>query len=314
MRLVTYQREGQVRVGAQLAGQVVDLNRAYRAALQQADNADELAVADVRVPTDMLDLLRGGDTSLKAAQQALAFAQGQLANKTLSLRGIVYAMESVSLLSPVLHPGKLVCLGLNYRDHAAESGMAVPEYPVLFHKVAGSLVGPNQPIVIPPITDRVDYEAELAIIIGKRGKYISEAQAFSYIAGYAPANDVSARDLQFRTGQWTTGKMLDTFCPLGPALVTRDEVPEPNKLAIRTILNGQVLQDGNTADMIFSVPFIVSYISQIATLEPGDVILTGTPAGIGNARKPPIFLKPGDTVTIEVESLGSLTNPVVAEG
>src|SRR5947209_8581495 len=314
MRLVTYQREGQVRVGAQLDGQIVDLNRAYRAALQHVKSEDELAVADVRVPSDMIDLLRGGEASLKAAQQALAFVQGQReVDKTLGQRGIAYATESVSLLSPILRPGKLVCLGLNYRDHAAESGMAVPEYPVLFHKVAGSLIGPEQPIVIPPITNRVDYEAELAIIIGKRGKYIAEAEAVSYIAGYAPANDVSARDLQFRTGQWTTGKMLDTFCPLGPALVTRDEVPNPNALAIKTILNGEVMQDGNTADMIFRVPYIVSYISEITTLEPGDVIMTGTPPGIGNTRTPQVFMKPGDTITVEIEHVGKLTNPVVGE-
>src|SRR6266568_5138460 len=201
MRLVTYQHEGQSRSGVLLDEQVVDLNRAYRAMLQPAGNEDELAVADARVPTDMIGLLRGGESSLKAAQEATTFVRNRLEenDKTLNRQGIVYAIDDVTLLPPVLHPGKLVCLGLNYRDHAAESGMAVPEYPVLFHKVAGSLIGANQPIVIPPITDRVDYEAELAIIIGKRGKYITEAEASSYIAGYAPANDVSARDLQFRT-------------------------------------------------------------------------------------------------------------------
>jgi len=315
MRLVTYQYEGQSRTGAQLDEQVVDLNRAYHAALRHMGNEDELAVADVRVPTDMIGLLRGGDTSLRAAQQAVAFVRSQLEgnDKTLSLRGITYAIDRVSLLPPVMRPGKVVCLGLNYRDHAAEAGMAVPEYPVLFHKVAGSLIGHSQPIVIPRISSKIDYEGELAIIIGRRGKYIAEEDALSYVAGYTVGNDVSARDLQFRTSQWTTGKMLDTFCPLGPALVTRDEVADPNQLAIKTTLNGQVMQDGNTADMIFRVPFIVSYISEIATLEPGDVILTGTPPGIGNTRTPQVFMKPGDTITVEIEHVGKLTNPVVAE-
>ena len=315
MRLVTYQHEGQSRTGAQLDEQVVDLNRAYHAALRHMGNEDELAVADVRVPTDMIGLLRGGDTSLRAAQQAVAFVRSQLEgnDKTLSLQGITYAIDRVSLLPPVTRPGKVVCLGLNYREHAAEAGMAVPEYPVLFHKVAGSLIGHNQPIVVPRISSKIDYEGELAIIIGRRGKYIAEEDALSYVAGYTVGNDVSARDLQFRTSQWTTGKMLDTFCPLGPALVTRDEVANPNQLAIKTTLNGQVMQDGNTADMIFRVPFIVSYISEIATLEPGDVILTGTPPGICNTRTPQVFMKPGDTITVEIEHVGKLTNPVVGE-
>ncbi len=315
MRLVTYHFEGQSRAGAQLDEQVVDLNRAYHAALQHTGNEDELAVADARVPIDMIGLLKGGDTSLRAAGQAIAFARSQLTGngKTLNEEGIAYASDRVSLLPPVLRPSKVICLGLNYRDHAAEAGMAVPEYPVLFHKVAGSLIGHNQPIVIPRISSQIDYEGELAIIIGRRGKYIAEDEALSYIAGYTVANDVSARDLQFRTSQWTTGKMLDTFGPLGPALVTRDEVPDPHILSIKTTLNGQVLQDGNTADMIFRVPFIIKYISEIVTLEPGDVIMTGTPAGIGNTRSPQVFMKPGDMVIVEIGHLGKLTNPVVAE-
>jgi 2-keto-4-pentenoate hydratase/2-oxohepta-3-ene-1,7-dioic acid hydratase in catechol pathway len=334
MRLVTYHYEGQSRAGAQLAEQVVDLNRAYHAALQHTGNEDELAVANARVPIDMNGLLKGGDTSLRAAGQAIAFVRNQLEGKESPTRsthreaqslfpgqgdrgttqqGIVYAIDRVSLLPPVLRPSKVICLGLNYRDHAAEAGMAVPKYPVLFHKVAGSLIGHNQPIVVPRISSQIDYEGELAIIIGRRGKYIAEDEAYSYIAGYTVANDVSARDLQFRTSQWTTGKMLDTFGPLGPALVTRDEVPDPHILSIKTTLNGQVLQDGNTEDMTFRVPFIIKYISEIVTLEPGDVIMTGTPAGIGNTRTPQVFMKPGDTVTVEIGHLGKLTNPVVAE-
>jgi acylpyruvate hydrolase len=315
MRLVTYQHEGQSRSGAQLDELIIDLNRAYNTAVKHIGNEDELAVAAMRVPPDMIDLLRGGDASLRAAQQALDFVRSQLKEKdnTLEQQGIVYALESVSLLQPVLRPGKVICLGLNYRDHAKEAGMAIPEYPVLFHKVAGSLIGHNQPVVVPRSSSKIDFEGELTIIIGRRGKYIAEHEALSYIAGYTIGNDVSARDLQFRTSQWTTGKMLDTFGPLGPALVTRDEVPDPNALHIKTTLNGQVMQDGNTAEMIFRVPFIVSYISEIVTLEPGDIILTGTPAGIGNTRTPPVFMKPGDTVTVEIERLGVLTNPLVAE-
>jgi acylpyruvate hydrolase len=316
MRLVTYQHEGQSRAGAQLNEWVVDLNRAYHAAMRHAGNEDEEVVADVRVPTNMIGLLKGGGTSLRAAQQAIAFVRSQLEvnDKTLNQQGIVYALDRVSLLPPVLRPDKVICLGLNYRAHAAEAGLAVPDYPVLFHKVSGSLIGHLRPIVVPRISSQIDYEGELAIIIGKRGKYIAEDEALSYVAGYTVANDVSARDLQFRTSQWTTGKMLDTFGPLGPALVTRDEVPDPHALAIKTTLNGQVMQDGNTAQMIFRIPYIVSYISEIATLEPGDVIMTGTPPGIGNTRTPQVFMKPGDTITVEIERLGVLSNPLVGEG
>lgn len=315
MRLVTYQHEGQARTGAQLGESVVDLNRAYRAALRHLGNTTELAVADLRLPGDMVNLLAGGEAALSAAGRAVTFVRERLTagDDTLNTQGILYEREHVSLLSPVLRPNKVVCLGLNYRAHAAESGMAAPEYPVLFHKVSGSLIGQGQSIVVPRISDKIDYEGELAVIIGKRGKYIAEDDVLSFVAGYAVANDVSARDLQFRTSQWTTGKMLDTFAPLGPALVTKDEVPNPNALHIRTLLNGEVMQDATTADMIFHVPFIVSYISQLITLEPGDVILTGTPPGVGQSREPQVFMKAGDNVTVEIEHLGVLSNPLVAE-
>lgn len=316
MRLFTYQRAGQARTGTELGGYIIDLNRAYRASLQQVDNQDELAVADVRVPPDMIGLLSGGAASLRAAGEAIAYIESWISQADTTLgkqQGILTTPDQISYLSPILRPSKVICLGLNYRDHAAEAHMAVPDYPILFHKVAGSLTGHNQPIVVPKVSDRIDYEGELAVIIGRKGKYIPEGEALEYVAGYTNANDVSARDLQFRTSQWTTGKMLDTFGPLGPALVTRDEVPDPQALRIKTILNGETMQDATTADMLFPVPFVVSYISQIVTLEPGDVIMTGTPPGIGNTRTPPVFLKPGDSVSVEIERLGRLTNPVVAE-
>jgi acylpyruvate hydrolase len=311
VQLVTYQHEGQARTGVQLEGKIVDLNRAYRAFLSRKGDEDELAVADGRVPVDMISLLNGGDASLAAAREAVAFAR-ELGPEVRD-QGIIYAVDEVTLLAPVLRPAKVICVGLNYRAHAEESGATVPDYPALFHKVVTSVIGPGQAVLIPYRSEKLDYEVELAVVIGKRGKHIKEAEALSYAAGYTCANDISARDLQSRTSQWTTGKMMDASCPLGPVLVTRDEVPDPNALSIKTLLNGEVMQASNTADMIFSVPYIISYISEIITLEPGDVILTGTPEGIGDRRTPPVYLKAGDTVSVTIEKLGTLTNPVENE-
>jgi 2-keto-4-pentenoate hydratase/2-oxohepta-3-ene-1,7-dioic acid hydratase in catechol pathway len=205
-------------------------------------------------------------------------------------------------------------VGLNYRSHLAEIGEPVPEYPILFHKAATSIAGHRQAIVLPRVSRQVDYEGELAVVIGRRGKYILEKEALSYVAGYTCANDVSANDLEFRTSQWTSGKMLDTFCPLGPVLVTRDAIADPGTLRLTTKLNGQTMQQASTSDMVFPVPFLISYISSLATLEPGDVLLTGTPAGIGCNRKPQVFLQPGDEVSVQIEGIGTLTNIAVAEG
>jgi 2,4-didehydro-3-deoxy-L-rhamnonate hydrolase len=208
-------------------------------------------------------------------------------------------------------PGKIVCVGLNYRDHAEEQGAELPEEPLLFAKWPNTLVGPGDPIVIPPLVTRCDYEAELGVVIGATVSRVSKENALEAVRGYVCANDVSARDLQFKDGQWTRGKSVDTFCPVGP-LVAAAEIPDPHGLGIRAIVSGEVLQDSTTANLIFGVDEIVSYASQTATLEPGDLILTGTPAGVGVFRDPPRLLQPGDEVTIEIERIGSLTNPVVA--
>ena len=220
------------------------------------------------------------------------------------------------LLAPVV-PVFLPCIGLNYKRHAAESNLPPPPYPVLFVKNPASTQNPGDPIEIPvklPSTS-VDYECELAVVIGKRCKNVSRADALTYVLGYTCANDVSARDWQRNGGggQWCRGKTFDTFAPLGPVLVTRDEIPNPNSLRIRTILNGDTLQDWNTDDMIFDVPAIIEFLSASTTLFPGTVILTGTPHGVGFARTPPVFLKAGDTVSIEIENIGTLTNPVINE-
>jgi acylpyruvate hydrolase len=332
MRLVTYARNGQMALGsllraeAEAAGEgqevvqevVVDLHRAYQAALQQSGDPgdhDELAVAGLRVPPDLLGLLRGGEASLAAARRALAFVERQrAAGDARDAQGALCdPLADVVLAAPVLRPGKVVCLGLNYRSHLAELGERASPYPILFHKAATSLIGHGQAIVLPRISQQVDYEGELAVVIGRRGKYIPEADALSYVAGYTCANDVSAHDLEFRTSQWTSGKMLDTFCPLGPVLVTRDEIPDPGVLRVKTVLNGKTVQDGSTADMVFTVAFLVSYISSLATLEPGDLILTGTPAGIGCNQTPQVFLQPGDHISIQIDGIGTLANPVAAE-
>jgi 2-keto-4-pentenoate hydratase/2-oxohepta-3-ene-1,7-dioic acid hydratase in catechol pathway len=213
---------------------------------------------------------------------------------------------------PIERPGKIVCVGLNYRDHAEEQGAPLPEAPLLFAKWQNALIGPGEPIVIPPIVTKCDYEAELGVVIGTRVRNASLEDALEAVAGYTCVNDVSARDLQFADGQWTRGKSPDTFCPVGPRLVPRDEVPDPQQLAIRAVLNGETMQESSTSNMVFGVAGLIAYITRTITLEPGDLIATGTPAGVGAFRSPPVFMQPGDEITIEIEGLGTLTNPVAA--
>ncbi|MEM8863219.1 MAG: fumarylacetoacetate hydrolase family protein, partial [Chloroflexota bacterium] len=267
MKLVTFKIDDEIKLGALNGDQIVDLDYSG----------------------SMVDLLKSGSFGLDAARSA-----AESGNTT-------YAIDDIEFLPPVLRPGKVIALGRNYAAHAAEGGAEPPKFPMLFHKTHTSLIGHNQSIVIPPITDKVDYEAELAVIIGKTCYQVSEDEALDYVAGYACANDVSARDYQRRTSQFTAGKMLDTFGPLGPSLVTADEIDDVQNLNISLELNGETLQNSNTSYMIFNVAFTISFVSQICTLEPGDVILTGTPEGVGYPRTPPIFLKPGDSVSVHVE-------------
>lgn len=215
--------------------------------------------------------------------------------------------------APVPRPGKLICIGLNYRDHAKEAKMALPERPVVFSKFSSAVIAPGEPVVIPAASQKVDYEAELAVVIGRRAKHVSADRAHDYVLGYTAFNDVTARDFQFGDGQWQRGKSCDTFAPMGQTIVTTDIITDPHKLSIKLTLNGEVMQDSNTDQLIFGVPRLIEFISETITLEPGDVIATGTPAGVGFARKPPAFLKPGDEMEVLIEGMGGLGNPVVAE-
>jgi 2-keto-4-pentenoate hydratase/2-oxohepta-3-ene-1,7-dioic acid hydratase in catechol pathway len=213
---------------------------------------------------------------------------------------------------PIPRPGKIVCVGLNYKDHAEEQGAELPAAPLLFAKFTTALIGPGDPIVIPSIVTKCDYEAELGVVIGTSVRNVSKENALEAVAGYVVANDVSARDLQFADGQWTRGKSPDTFCPVGP-LVSAAEIADPHALGIRALLNGEAVQDSTTANLIFGIDEVVSYVSRTSTLEQGDLILTGTPAGVGVFRNPPRLLQPGDVITIEIDGVGSITNPVRAE-
>jgi 2-keto-4-pentenoate hydratase/2-oxohepta-3-ene-1,7-dioic acid hydratase in catechol pathway len=254
----------------------------------------------------------------------IRYASHQPDGSALLIEGDIYGAFTVTsqraevakLLAPVA-PTAFFCIGLNYRKHAEEGKNPIPQWPVLFMKNPAAVQNPGDPIILPRRlkSSQVDYECELAVVIGRPCKNASRERALEYVLGYTCANDVSARDWQkdFGGGQWCRGKTFDTFAPLGPALVLRDEIPNPNALGIRTFLNGQTMQDWNTEDMIFDVPSLIEFLSGSTTLLPGTVILTGTPHGVGAARKPPVFLQPGDTVTIEIDGIGQLTNPVVEE-
>jgi 2-keto-4-pentenoate hydratase/2-oxohepta-3-ene-1,7-dioic acid hydratase in catechol pathway len=227
-------------------------------------------------------------------------------------KGWVVKRSDAQWFAPVPRPGKVVCIGLNYRDHAAEVNMPLPERPIVFSKFASAIVGDGDPVVLPSTSQQVDYEAELAVVIGRRAKNVSADRALDYVLGYTAFNDVTARDFQSSDGQWQRSKSCDTFAPMGPSIVTTDVITDPRKLGIKLVLNGATMQESNTDQLIFDVPRLIEFISATITLEPGDVIATGTPPGVGVGRKPQVFLKPGDRVTVAIDGLGALTNPIVA--
>ena len=284
MRLITYKAKNDARLGLLRDDHVVDLATA----------------SDGRLPSDMRTFLQQGEPALQLARQVEQ-------NATASL-----PLAEVTLLAPIPNPSKVVAIGLNYMDHCREQNIEPPEAPIIFAKFPSAVVGPGAAIRWDPaLTRKVDYEVELAVVMGRTARRVSAADALDYVAGYTICNDVSARDLQFGDRQWVRGKSLDTFCPLGPWLVTRDEIPDPHDLSIRCTLNGDVMQDSTTAEMIFGVPQLVEFISRAFSLLPGDVIATGTPDGVGVFRSPQIFLQDGDVVTVEIEGLGQLTNPCI---
>jgi 2-keto-4-pentenoate hydratase/2-oxohepta-3-ene-1,7-dioic acid hydratase in catechol pathway len=252
---------------------------------------------------DMLSVITGGDDAFDRVARWIYHPPG----------GERFEPDRVKLLAPVPHPPKIIGIGLNYRDHAEEGGNPVPDQPAVFAKFATALIGHGQPIVLPKASTKPDYEAELAVVIGRGGRYIREERWREHVFGYTIANDVSARDFQSATSQWTMGKSFDTFAPLGPAIVTADEILDPHKLDISLTLSDSVMQRSNTRNMIFGVPRLIAYLSSVFTLEPGDIILTGTPAGVGFARKPPRWLKPGDECVVKIQGIGELRNPVTAE-
>jgi 2-keto-4-pentenoate hydratase/2-oxohepta-3-ene-1,7-dioic acid hydratase in catechol pathway len=282
MKLVTFEQAGAPAVGVLVEGGVVP----FRAIAADA-------------PRDMIGVIEAGDALLDEVRAGLAGAT-------------LLPLANVTLLAPIPRPGKILCLGLNYVEHAKEGGHEVPDYPAVFMRTTSSLVAPGAPVVRPRVSEKLDYEAELTIVIGKRCRNVAEADALDVVFGYTLLNDVSVRDYQRRTTQWTMGKNFDGTGPMGPAIVTRDELPAgADGLGIRTRLNGQTVQDANTSMMVFKVPRIVAIVSEVMTLEPGDVIATGTPSGVAHARKPPLWMKPGDVIEVEVDGIGTLKNPIV---
>jgi len=297
MKLVTIMREGQPTLGIATEQGIVDVAAALAAHPAEG------------IRTSVMDVIAGGEQAVQALADYIAGLP------LASHPAYVLDEEKVEWGPCVTHPNKIICVGLNYRKHAEETNAPIPEYPILFNKFNNTLTGHKRDIAIPKVTSKLDYEAELVIVIGKRAKDVAREEALNHVFGYCAVNDLSARDLQMRTHQWLLGKTCDDFSPLGPYLVTADEVGDPNRLAIRAYVNGELRQNSNTSDMIFYCDELVSYVSRHMTLVPGDVILTGTPEGVvlGLPPEQQVYLAPGDEVTIEIEKLGRLTNRFVAE-
>ncbi|RNB85454.1 FAA hydrolase family protein [Brevibacillus fluminis] len=300
MKLVTYSRSGRKSIGAVVADKVIDIAKAYK-----------LMANEEGIPSDMKSFLQGGTVLLEKARQAVEFAAAGGRIQETELADVIFRIETVDIHAPISNPNKIICIGLNYRDHAAEVNLEIPTIPVLFSKYSNTINDPLSPIPKPEDSDQLDYEAELAVVIGKHASHVEEADANQYVAGYTAMNDVSVRDYQVRTSQWLQGKTFDGHAPMGPYLVTADEVNDPHRLAIKCYVNDEIRQNSNTKELIFSIPYLISYLSKIMVLEPGDIIATGTPHGVAMGLKPPKYLQVGDKVRVEIEGIGSLENPVV---
>jgi 2-keto-4-pentenoate hydratase/2-oxohepta-3-ene-1,7-dioic acid hydratase in catechol pathway len=283
MKLATFTHDGATRLGLVDGAEVVDL-----------------AAAAPALPREMVAFLEAGPAALEAARKALG-------------NGPRLALDAVRLEAPIRRPPKFLAVGLNYADHVAESGMEKPKHAMIFNKQSTCVVGPTDPVHVPRASEMVDYEGELGFVIGRRCRHVPRAEAAAVIAGYLVVDDVSARDWQFHTPTWTMGKSFDTHGPIGPWIVTTDELPDPHRLEIRTWVNGELRQHSNTRELIFDCFTLVEYLSTAFTLEPGDIVTTGTPSGIGLGMQPPRLLKPGDVVRIEIEDIGHIENPMIAE-
>jgi acylpyruvate hydrolase len=287
MKLVTFNPGQSPRIGIWLEAQKAIL---------------DLSLARPGLPRTMLGFLEAGEPALQQAREAMVSP----------LPAALVTFDPALLQAPIPRPGKLLCMGHNYQDHSATSPGELPEFPNLFLKASSCVIGPGSPVFLTGASQAVDYEGEFCFVIGKRASRVDQAHAMEYVVGYTLLNDVSARDYARRVSQWMLGKSFDTFAPLGPALVTKDEVPDPHQLELVMKINGEERQHSNTRNLIFSIPFLIAHISQVLTLEPGDVVSTGTPSGSGAGRKPPVFLQPGDEMRLQVESIGELFNPVAA--
>jgi acylpyruvate hydrolase len=316
MKLLTFVAGPEQRVGALVGETVVDVTVAFAAAMAAEGHPRPEAAATAVLPPSMRQILQGGEPALEALRRAVGFVEQRLA-RGVTPEGpggtrIAYPLKEVRVRAPVPDPQKIIGIGLNYRDHCEEQGIELPRTLMTFPKFADAVVGPGDAIVLPRGCEQLDWEVELTVVVGRRARYVEPEEAFAYVAGYTVGNDVSARDFQFADRQVMRGKACETFAPMGPYLVLRDEVPDPHDLKLESRLNGKVMQSSTTGRMVHRIPAILAWVTKHLTLQPGDCVMTGTPAGVGVFRKPPVFMKPGDVIEMEIQGLGVLRNPVVA--
>lgn len=308
MKLLHYKRNSGFRLGMLIGEYIFDLKKGWKIL---AEN-EGLDTKKNSFFTDMVSFFNGGKEAFAAAKKAGVFARKLIKNNNIS-SGVLIKSGHVEFGPPVLYPEKIICIGLNYRDHCKEQGVKAPKVPVIFSKFSSAVTGHNGNVVKPSQTKELDYEAELAFVIGREGRWIQKKDWRKYVAGFTIMNDISARDIQFSDGQWIRGKSFDTFAPLGPYLVTTDEIKDPHNLHIQLSLNGETMQDSNTSNLIFDIPYLVNFLSNVVTLKPGDIISTGTPPGVGVFREPPVLLKHNDEIEITIEKIGTLRNKVISE-